>query len=185
MQVTSCCGIAALLFSALASSQTIYTWIDQDGALHLDDAPNHSQAQAIKFPDVELPTAPPQLEPSQQIAAQQPQTQAVTTKTLAITITITSPSHDEALRSNNGAITVQAELNRQLMAGERLQLTLDGEAYGTPTTTPNWQLKNIDRGSHSLVIQVVRDGKLIASSQPITMHLQRSTVKPVPIAPKA
>lgn len=180
MQVTSILGVIALLFSALSNSQTIYTWTDQDGILHFDEAPKHNQAQAIELPNLEQP-APPQLEPSQQAAVQP--LQAVTPKPLSITIT--APNNDEALRSNNGAITVQAVLSRKLIAGEQLQLTLNGAKYAAPTTTPSWQLKNIDRGSHSLVIQVVKDGKLIASSQAITVHLQRSTVKPVLIAPKA
>jgi hypothetical protein len=182
MQVTSFLSVIALLFSALSNSQTIYTWTDQDGILHFDDEPNHNQAQTLKLPDLEQPT-PPQLEPSQQAEVQALHTQIATPKPLSVTIT--APNNDEALRSNNGAITVQALLSRELIAGEQLQLTLNGEKYAVPTTNPHWQLKNIDRGSHSLVIQVVRDGKLIASSQAITVHLQRSTVKPVPIAPKA
>ncbi|KOO16005.1 nitrogen regulation protein NR [Vibrio xuii] len=183
MQVSSFFGVIALLFSALSNSQTIYTWTDQDGILHFDDAPNHNLAQAIELPNLEQPTPPPQLAPSQQAEVQARHTQIATPKPLSVTIA--APNNDEALRSNNGAITVQAVLSRELVAGEQLQLTLNGEKYAAPTANPNWQLKNIDRGSHSLVIQVVRDGKLIASSQAITVHLQRSTVKPVPIAPKA
>ena len=183
MQVTSFLAVIALLFSALSNSQTIYTWTDQDGILHFDDSPNHNQAQAIELPSLNQLAPPPQLKPSQQAAVQPLQTQAVTTKPLSVTIT--APNNDEALRSNSGAITVQAVLSRELAEGELLQLTLNGAKYAAPTTNPNWQLKNIDRGSHSLVIQVVRDGKLIASSRAITVHLQRSTVKPVPIAPKA
>ncbi|TFH92915.1 DUF4124 domain-containing protein [Vibrio ouci] len=182
MQVTSFLGVIALLFSALSNGQTIYTWTDQDGTLHFDDAPNHNQAQAIELPNLEQP-ALPKLEPYQQAEVQALHTQIATPKPLSVTIT--APNNDEALRNNNGAITVQAVLSRELVAGEQLQLTLNGEKYGAATTNPNWQLKNIDRGSHSLVIQVVRNGKLIASSQAITVHLQRSTVKPVPIAPKA
>lgn len=174
--------IIALLFSALSSSQTIYTWIAQDGTLHFDDAPYHSQAQAIELPNLEQP-APPQLDPYQQVTTQQPQPQATTTDPLSVTITY--PENDKALRSNNGAFTVQALLSRELIAGELLQLSLNGEKYGTATASPNWQLINIDRGSHSLVIQVVRHGKLIASSQVITVHLLRSTVKPVQVVPKA
>ncbi|WP_394127347.1 DUF4124 domain-containing protein [Vibrio hepatarius] len=184
MQVTNFLGVIALLFSTLSNSQTIYTWTDQDGTLHFDDAPNHSQAQAVELPNLDQP-APPQLDPPQQVATQQPQLQTQAAETKPLSVTITAPSNGEALRSNNGAIAVQAVLSRHLIAGEQLQLTLNGEKYGAATTSPNWQLKNIDRGSHSLVIQVVRGGKLIASSKAITVHLQRSTVKPMQIAPKA
>ncbi|MFM2588502.1 DUF4124 domain-containing protein [Vibrio sp. TBV020] len=180
MQVSNFAVIIALLFSAKSFCQTVYTWVDEDGTLHFDDAPNHSQAQAIDLPDFAQPALPPQFGHSEPA-----QTKPKPVAPMPLSVTITSPENNQAIRSNNGFLSVKATLNRKLKVGEQLQLTLDGKNYGALTTTPNWQLKNIDRGSHSLTIQVVKDGKLIASSLPTTVHLQRTTMKPAEISPKA
>ncbi|EEY45134.1 hypothetical protein VMA_003213 [Vibrio mimicus VM223] len=54
---------------------------------------------------------------------------------------------------------------------------MDGRPYGAPTNQPVWELKNIDRGTHTFTIQAIENGKLIASSSIITVHLHRATVK--------
>lgn len=183
MQVFKLCVTTALLFSATSFSQTVYTWVDKDGVLHFNDAPNNNQAEAISLPDFEQPALAPQFSHAQPAQSEE-ETKTEPTTPEPLSVTITTPEHDQAIRSNNGSLSVQATLSRKLAIGEKLQLTLNGSKYGAPTTSPNWQLKNIDRGSHSLVIQTVRDGKLIASSKPITVHLQRTTIKPAKVAPK-
>lgn len=88
-----------------------------------------------------------------------------------------SPQHDDTVRSNSGTISIRSELNRKLSIGEQLQLLMDGRPYGAPTNQPNWELKNIDRGTHTFTIQAIENGKIIASSSIITVHLHRATVK--------
>ena len=88
-----------------------------------------------------------------------------------------TPIHDQTIRSNRGFLSIQIELNRKLGIGEQLQLMLDGRRYGAPQTQPNWQLKDIDRGTHTIAIQAHRSGKLIASTSPVTVYLHRATIK--------
>ncbi|WP_089124694.1 DUF4124 domain-containing protein [Vibrio algivorus] len=94
-----------------------------------------------------------------------------------IALKIISLQDDQTIRSNRGFITVQVELNKKLEIGQSLQLMMDTQPYGAPQTPPLWELKNIDRGSHTFLVNVVESGKVIASSNTITVHLHRTTVK--------
>ncbi|MCF7355336.1 DUF4124 domain-containing protein [Vibrio sp. CK2-1] len=94
-----------------------------------------------------------------------------------IALKITSLQDDQTIRSNRGFITVQVELSKKLGIGQSLQLMMDTQPYGAPQTPSLWELKNIDRGSHTFSVNVVESGKVIASSNTITVHLHRTTVK--------
>ena len=94
-----------------------------------------------------------------------------------LALSMLTPVHDQTIRSNRGLIPIKIELNRKLGIGEQLQLMLDGRRYGAPQTQPNWELKGIDRGTHTIAIQAHRSGKLIASTSPVTVYLHRATLK--------
>jgi hypothetical protein len=170
-----CC---LLCFHSSANiGQTVYTWVDDKGHRHFSDHSIHSNATAIELPNTKQSAPPPQVLPSpktKDLTTQPPEDQDTPTP---LEITIISPQHDQTLRSNAGFISIQGELSRKLRIGEQLQLMMNGNRYGAPQQQALWQLKNVDRGSHSFTIQSFRDGKLIASSSPITVHLQRAKVK--------
>ncbi|RTZ14576.1 DUF4124 domain-containing protein [Vibrio aquaticus] len=185
MQVLNFAFLLAVLFSSAAQSQTVYTWVDENGTLHFNDVPNNKKAKAIDLPNFEQPALAPQFAPALPVEPQDTATPKPAEKPSPLEITITSPQDDQAIRSNDGTLMIQAELNRKLAIGEQLQLTVDNKRYGAPKASPQWQLKNLDRGTHSFVIQAFRDGKLIASSLPITVHLQRISVSKIKPSPKA
>jgi hypothetical protein len=87
-----------------------------------------------------------------------------------------SPSDGETIRSNEGNISVNIGLNRALEDSEQLQLLMNGQPIGAPSTKTVWQLKNIERGSHRFSIQAVGSGKVIASSSVVTVYLHRASV---------
>lgn len=169
-----------LLFSSALYSQTVYTWVDDDGTLHFNDTPQSSHAKALNLPSYEQPALAPEYEkstPAEPTTKKPPSPELDKVKSAELTLAIVSPTDDQALRSNNGDLSIQGELNRKLLPGEQLQLTINGKNFEAPSHTPTWQLKNLDRGSHSFAIQAFRDGKLIASSLPITVHIKRVSVK--------
>ncbi|PMH28800.1 nitrogen regulation protein NR [Vibrio lentus] len=167
------------------SAQTVYTWVDEDGVLHFSDTPTDQGAKSLRLPDVQASAPAPKFEASTPVDA----AASTTTKTPAkakttereaptqLTLTMLTPIHDQTIRSNRGLIPIQIELNRKLGIGEQLQLMLDGRRYGAPQTQPTWELKGIDRGTHTIAIQAHRSGKLIASTSPVTVYLHRATLK--------
>ncbi|MDD1823684.1 DUF4124 domain-containing protein [Photobacterium sp. ZSDE20] len=169
------------------SAQTVYTWVDEDGVLHFSDTPTDQSAKSLRLPDVQASAPAPKFEASTPVDAAasaatpaQDQLQTETKEREAptqLTLTMLTPIHDQTIHSNRGFIPIQIELNRKLGIGELLQLMLDGRRYGAPQTQPNWELKGIDRGTHTIAIQAHRSGKLIASTSPVTVYLHRATLK--------
>ncbi|NIY83395.1 DUF4124 domain-containing protein [Vibrio hepatarius] len=167
-----------VLQAPVAIAQTVYSWVDDNGVVHFSDNPTNGKVKAIQLPDHEQPAPPPKFDAPQAVEADENKNNDAKAESVGpLVVDIISPQHDQALRSNAGMITIQAEVNRKLAIGETLQLVMDNKRYGAPTNQPLWELKNIDRGSHSFVVQAIKDGKLIASSNPITVHLQRAIQK--------
>ncbi|ASG06254.1 nitrogen regulation protein NR [Vibrio anguillarum] len=171
-----------MLYSATSIAQNVYTWVDANGVLHLSDVPQDKGAKQISIPDFQADAPEPTFETSHPVAnltKNLPQEKSAThvNKIEPLTIAIRSPADDETLRSNAGVISINAELNRNLTVSEQLQLVMNDKAYGAPATQPTWTLKNLDRGTHRFLIQVVVNGKIIASSNSVTVHLHRASIK--------
>lgn len=179
----------------LCHAQTVYTWVDDEGVRHFSDSPGHERASALTLPEVDSPPPQPEFDAAEPVpstdhsnaqadARSQEATSAPSEHAASpLQVTIISPSDDQAVRSNSGRLTIQGEANRKLAIGEQFQLLMNGQPFDAPTHRPNWSLTNVDRGSHSFIIQAFRDGKLIASSNPITVHLQRVSTAAAPSAP--
>ena len=87
---------------------------------------------------------------------------------------IVSPGNDAAVRGNAGNLTVRARIDPQLQNGHRLQLLLDGVPRGVARRMPAFELQNIDRGTHSLQLQILDNaGGVVFTGAPSTFHLLR------------
>ncbi|MEZ9702581.1 DUF4124 domain-containing protein [Vibrio sp. 10N.261.46.E12] len=183
--------LLGLTVALSCTAQTVYTWVDDDGVLHFSDNPSDQDAEALRLPDVQASAPAPRFEASTPVDAAASSTTKTPTQSKAqaetetterevptqLALTMLTPVHDQTIRSNRGLIPIQIELNRKLGIGEQLQLILDGRRYGAPQTQPIWELKGIDRGTHTIAIQAHRSGKLIASTSPVTVYLHRATLK--------
>ncbi|GMQ47991.1 DUF4124 domain-containing protein [Vibrio sp. 10N] len=168
-------GLFILVSSPILATD-IYHWKDEQGNLHFSDFPDSQNAQILSLPDA--PPPPKVLNEAPVDWTSSPyldQNQAETNAKLALTIT--RPQHDATLRNNAGDFSVNGFLTGSLTETQTLQLLLDGKPYGSPQTTASWRLTNIDRGTHTLTIQVQQNGKVIASSDTITVHLHRASVQ--------
>lgn len=191
--------LIGLLWVPQIYAQNVYTWVDANGIRHFSDSPQASKAELIQLPDYEAQAPAPSFdaaEPTEadsaadsaadnelndEIAIEEEVTDPISPSepqmVEPLKITLISPKHDDTIRSNSGTIIIRSELNRKLGIGEQLQLMMDGRPYGAPTNQLFWELKNIDRGSHTFTIQAIADGKIIASASIITVHLHRASVK--------
>jgi Domain of unknown function (DUF4124) len=99
-------------------------------------------------------------------------------------LTIASPANDTPLRDNVGNVSVQVGIDPALNGAHRLRLLLDGNPVADATST-SFQLENVDRGTHSLSVEVVdEDGEVLQTSSTSTFHMQRYHKKPPPPATK-
>lgn len=162
---------SCLLLTGTGQAQTIYTWTDQHGVVHFSDRPYDAAAQPLSIPENPPPHAQP-AEPSGIQSAPKQHTAVPNT----LQIDLQQPSHEQTIRDNLGQISVKVALNRPLSDQEQLQLVLDDQPFGAPGTKTVWQLNNIERGSHTFLIQALVSGKVIASSSKVTVYLHRASL---------
>ena len=167
------------LSAPVLAESTLYSWEDENGVVHFTDQPQpDAQPLIIKAPKIQTP--PPTTEPAAQgdqpIATQQPTATSDEQEAVQPEVTLVSPSHEATLRDNSGNITVVASSPLKLNKGHSVQLRIDDQIFGRPQTQLRWQLTNIDRGSHTLQVDLLKYGKVIASSEKITVYLHRARV---------
>lgn len=81
------------------------------------------------------------------------------------------------------------KIKPRLQAGHAFRLLLDGQPYGQPSNVPRLQLTNIDRGEHSLAVEVISGERQIQRSPTVVFTVQRISVnsparaKPTPPKP--
>ncbi|MGF1901194.1 DUF4124 domain-containing protein [Aliivibrio sifiae] len=163
------------LFSLPAMADAVYTWEDSKGIRHFSDTPPPS---SVKSKQLSFSSTPNEIEnipvPSASKKTTTKKTRSKSKETLTpLDISISNLSQEETIRSSRGHIMVLTDLTRKLTVGEKLQLILDGSPYGLPQTSREWKLTNIERGTHIITVVAQKDGKRIASSKILTVHLHR------------
>ncbi|MCU7994364.1 DUF4124 domain-containing protein [Shewanella glacialipiscicola] len=160
--------IGLMLFSMLAQA-VVYKWVDKDGKVHYSDEPQPN-AQIVELKDKTL----------NQISLPLPKTdmddanQAI--ESIQYQVDITSPSEEETVRNNNGDFEVVATITPELKGQYLMAIKLDGKPIGQPQIGNVFQLKNIDRGQHTLVVDAMtQNGKVFASSPPRKIFLHQAT----------
>jgi hypothetical protein len=95
-----------------------------------------------------------------------------------LSITITSPKIDEAIRSNNGALTVSFTVKPPLQSGHSVQLILDGKLEQSTQDSTRFELDNVDRGTHSILLNIVdeKTRTVIKSSSIINTTILRYSI---------
>lgn len=159
-----------LLFCFVLSAQAeVYRWVDSNGTVIYSDQP-HTGAETIELdtsPSYSPVAIPEQATPIEEVAAP------------SYKISIVSPVNDEAVRNNAGIVNINASVNPQLESNRNDLFTvkLDGQVLGEPSSSPNFVLTNIERGTHTVQVAIVdTNGKQLTSSEVITFHLKRHSV---------
>ncbi len=62
-----------------------------------------------------------------------------------------------------------------LFDGDNFQLLLDGTPIGKPQANSVFQLNAVDRGTHTVAMQIVnKEGEVLISSEPVTFFMHRA-----------
>lgn len=174
MRVPVLCLLLALAGSASAQ---IYTYTDASGkTVYTNQPPTNVGAKPVQLPPTN--TVGPQKPVASPKASDNPGAP------YAI-LAIGNLPDAEALRANNGTFDIDVIIQPQLAPGSSLQLRLDGQPYGAPSSSTHFTLENIDRGDHSLVVDVLVGNRVVQSSAPANFTIQRistnSPARPKPM----
>ncbi|EIK96820.1 hypothetical protein PMM47T1_09181 [Pseudomonas sp. M47T1] len=168
------CLICLLMLLALPAWAQIYKYTDAEGnTAYSNQPPQGTAAQTVELPPLNSvqPQAP--VAPMVPVPRQNDENQP-----LYRTLQLTDIPTEEALRANNGTFTVGVLIDPRLRQEHRLRLLLDGQPYGPPTNVPRLQLVSLDRGDHSLAVQVLLNDRVVQQSPTVTFTLQRFHLPP-------
>lgn len=160
-----------LLSLAFSATAQIYKYTDADGnTAYSNQPPDGTRSQPVELPPLNSverqQVAPPKTSPAQNSSQQ------ASSATYEV-LELTGLPSEEALRANNGTFTVGVALQPRLQGAHRLRLVLDGQPYGQPSNVPRLQLVNVDRGEHSLAVQVLDGETVVQQSPTATFTVQR------------
>lgn len=157
-----------LLLIALPAAAQIYKYTDAAGnTAYSNQPPDGVKAQAVELPPLnsverQAPPAPP----TEATSREQP-------RSAYEVLELTNLPTTEALRANNGTFTVNVLIKPRLQGPHLFRLLLDDQPYGQPSNVPILQLVNIDRGTHSLAVQVIDGENIVQQSPTVTFTVQR------------
>ncbi|QZP34796.1 DUF4124 domain-containing protein [Pseudomonas sp. DR48] len=157
-----------LLSLAFPVMARIYKYTDADGnTAYSNQPPDGVAAQAVELPPLNsVEPQPPSAPPGEPMSREQPHSAYEV-------LELTNLPTTEALRANNGTFTVNVLIKPRLQGPHLLRLLLDNQPYGQASNVPILQLVNIDRGTHSLAVQVIDGENIVQQSSNVTFTVQR------------
>ena len=156
----------------VALAQTVYKWVDEDGVVHYSDQP-HANAEKVhlKAPQTYKSSAPDGTLPGGGAGA--PAGSPVQYQGCAVV----QPGNDQSY-SNIDSLTVVVQTDPALRPGDRIFVTLDGQALnGGAATGAQFTISPVDRGTHSVAAQVrSADGSIQCQTPSVTFNVQQNSV---------
>ena len=162
-------AILILLIPLGSAGADIYKRVLPDGSVVFSDQPG-DDATKVEAAPVQTYTAPP----TPPASPSTPATKLPDKGPGYSALTITAPVQDEVIWDNNGVVAVDVNIRPPLRTaqGHHFTLLLDGKKV-TDFTDPPYTLQGVDRGTHTLQVEVLDGGRALAKSQIVEFHLKR------------
>lgn len=173
-------SLTALLFSLAVQAQ-VYVWTNEDGVRVYGDEPPADSKKA-DLPQIQplKHIKDPDAEKKKNKEKQEKASGEFTNYTL---VEIVSPEEDYMLTSGAaGTLTVRIALKPELQPGHSVTLLLDGQPVPSTGGTNKvqqslqFELNNLERGSHLLQAFIKHRGKLYASSAKRRFYVKRPSI---------
>lgn len=161
--------LITLLLPIFVQAQ-VYTWINEQGVRVYGDEPpaNANKAELPVLQEVKMP----KMVQKEKTEVQDTMDQFQGYQTLEII----SPKEDHMITSGSaGQVTIQVHIQPELQPKHEVTLLLDGQPVKTAPQL-QFQLDNVNRGSHLLQVQIKYQGKLLISSPKRRIHVQRPSI---------
>jgi hypothetical protein len=166
-----------LIMQSLPGYSQIYKWTDRQGTVHFSDRP-HPDAEEIEISDAQTFSSPPVQEIATDTATEPDK---VNNEKPDYDVTLIEPKDQDTIRDSLGTIPVKIQVMPDLAENDKLQIILNGQAYGEPQATTNFHMTGIERGSHTLAAQLLdSEGNVIKTTETITVFMHPPRVGMVP-----
>jgi hypothetical protein len=143
--------LLSLSVVSAAAVADVYRWTGDDGTVIFSDTPQ-AGAELIELNETTVVPAQEARRRTERRSPSQAQQNYAS-------LVIINPANEATFR-NVSAITVSVALNPvlQVDAGHKLQVYLDGAAYGSSSTSSQIALADVVRGSHQVAVAVLDEG---------------------------
>lgn len=149
---------------------SVYRHVDEDGNVTFSDEPVDERSESIRIRSgdaISLPKPEPRSEQAPEAE------EAEEAEAGYESLQITKPEHDTAFRRATGDMTIEFSAEPSLRPGHQFELEFDGERMET-SDQPRFELTNVDRGTHEIVIHILNaEGETIHSSETTRFTLHR------------
>lgn len=171
--------LIGLLAFPVFASQTVWKWVDGQGVTHFSDTP---VAGATK---VEIATSNRDARPAPPTYSSRPATEPVNTGPSYRNFEIWKPVPDQSFINTGGQVTVNLRVDPALQSDHQIVLTIDGRPMeGFSRNTQQFDLKNIPRGTHVAVAQIMDGrGTKLQETAPVTFYVRQESVAQPPVGP--
>lgn len=171
MNATSCFGLLCLLLAlALSANAEIYSYVDAQGNRVFTDRPG---ARAVETVNSRVVNSMP----AQPVPASAPRKVVREPAFSYRLLDIVQPELGATIRNNAGDLSVSVTSDPALLPGHQYRLLIDGSPIAPDGSDSEYALRNIDRGSHQLVVAVIDEkGQMLQSSPPRTFHMMRTSL---------
>lgn len=154
----------------MAAPQKVYVYKDKNGNTVFSDQPLPG-AKEVKVNSKTLTM------PSTDTAILDQLQATDEIKQIEYQLNINQPEEQATIRDNGGVVNVSGQVNPALKFGQKVQLKLDGQIVQKPHSNVIFVLRDINRGEHSIVLELLNaKGKVIASSKPRTFYVFRASL---------
>ncbi|HHX34965.1 MAG TPA: DUF4124 domain-containing protein [Gammaproteobacteria bacterium] len=162
-----------LLCCTYTASAAVYTYIDANGErVYTDKPPQHQRVERIDI-------APPNQLPAVPVIKPPPvyQDSAAPAALHYQILRILTPEPDATIRANDRQLIVTVSSEPALQEGHRYRLLLDGQPVAEPSRSPVFPIKDIDRGTHRLAVEIINEHNAVLERTPAQpFHLRQITL---------
>ena len=160
-----------MLLAMSAQGGEVFKWKAPDGSTVYSDRPQQG-AEEVHVAPLQTYHSPP-LPPEGAGRQDKPETFPGYDR-----FEITRPQNNATLRDNGGNVSIALRLDPGLQNDHTLEVFLDGKLLGGSGKATSVQLRNVDRGTHTVhAIIKGASGKEFARTAPVTFHLHRTFVR--------
>ena len=155
----------------LTEATTIYKTVDDNGnVIFTDTQPTDQPGETVNLRPL---TPMPSLSPSRPI----PTSITEPTRKLYSRFTITRPDHNATIRDQE-TITVNIATSPRVLFGHTVRLRLNGKVVAESRRQSTFELKEVERGSHTLTAEIVDSQQQVIRSTSHTIFVHRTIFTP-------
>lgn len=164
-----------LLACTVVVHADIYTWVDANGERVFSDGAHPPHATRVQITPQINTMHQPDVVPAPVVTKPEPLKKATPRYDI---LRILFPLADGHVGDNNaGNVIVTAESEPKLHPDHLYRLVLDGQVYGAGSTSPVFEVTNLDRGTHQLAVEIIDvRGRIIERTPTQPLHVQRMTL---------